>query len=415
MLSLAIITIDIDPTPQFGPLSLAWHGVGIAAGVAAGGWVAARYARRCELDVEAVIGAVLAITLAGIFGARLFYLVESGNLAHPAAWLGTRGFAFYGAMILGVPAAGLYLARRRLGLRYLDALAYGFPLGMAIGRLGDLINGEHYGPPSDLPWAIRYPHPDADVPNGAIAYHPGGLYEIALALAMVLAVWALRDRFRRPGMLLWTVVALYGAGRFVMFFYRSDSDELALGLNAAQWTSLALVLVAATGAWLSSGDPRLGAIRRRLRSLAGRLARAPGLCVLLLVTAAVGVAVGCGGDDGGTDRDGRQKPVVGDPGPIHVHGLGINPKDGALFIATHTGLFRAGKGDRKAERITDASRTRWDSRSSGAIASSVQGSRASGVGFSRDAERDASFPMVATLSPADGNEDVSRYRSWRSP
>lgn len=42
-----------------------------------------------------------------------------------------------------------------------------------------------------------------------------------------------------------------------------------------------------------------------------------------------------------------------DPGPVHVHGLGINPSDGSLFIATHTGLFRVGKDSKKAVRIAD--------------------------------------------------------------
>lgn len=46
-------------------------------------------------------------------------------------------------------------------------------------------------------------------------------------------------------------------------------------------------------------------------------------------------------------------PVVEDPGPVHVHGLGVNPADGALFIATHTGLFRAPSGERRAERVAD--------------------------------------------------------------
>ncbi len=64
---------------------------------------------------------------------------------------------------------------------------------------------------------------------------------------------------------------------------------------------------------------------------------------------------GCGGDDG-TAKDAEAPdvaPKVEDPGPIHVHGLGINPKDGALFVATHTGLFRAPKGDPTAERVAD--------------------------------------------------------------
>jgi hypothetical protein len=62
---------------------------------------------------------------------------------------------------------------------------------------------------------------------------------------------------------------------------------------------------------------------------------------------------GCGGSDGGSGSPDGDRPKVGDPGPVHVHGLGVNPKDGALFVATHTGLFRAGEGTRRARRIAD--------------------------------------------------------------
>jgi hypothetical protein len=61
------------------------------------------------------------------------------------------------------------------------------------------------------------------------------------------------------------------------------------------------------------------------------------------------VLAGCG------EADEASQPSLerGDPGPVHVHGLGINPADGALFVATHTGLFRAGPGERRARRIAD--------------------------------------------------------------
>lgn len=131
---------------------------------------------------------------------------------------------------------------------------------MALGRLGDVVNGEHYGPPSDLPWAIVYTHPDAGVPSSAVAYHPGGLYEVVLALAIAPLVWWVARRARRPGLVLWSAIGLYGAGRFIMFFYRSDSDTLVAGLNAAQWASVFLVVTALAGTWWSlrrSGtDPR---------------------------------------------------------------------------------------------------------------------------------------------------------------
>ena len=66
----------------------------------------------------------------------------------------------------------------------------------------------------------------------------------------------------------------------------------------------------------------------------------------LLVVATSLTACGSGADD-------ERGPVVNDPGPIHVHGLGINPKDDALFIATHTGLFRAGPDEQTATRVAD--------------------------------------------------------------
>jgi len=72
------------------------------------------------------------------------------------------------------------------------------------------------------------------------------------------------------------------------------------------------------------------------------------------VMLAAALLAGCGGgasDGDVTEASGR--PKVSDPGPVHVHGLGVNPKDGALFIATHTGLFRAAKGEQKATRVAD--------------------------------------------------------------
>jgi hypothetical protein len=62
----------------------------------------------------------------------------------------------------------------------------------------------------------------------------------------------------------------------------------------------------------------------------------------------------CGDGDDGRSRESKAGgPKIADPGPIHVHGLGINPKDGAVFIATHTGLFRAPEGGRKARRVAN--------------------------------------------------------------
>lgn len=82
-----------------------------------------------------------------------------------------------------------------------------------------------------------------------------------------------------------------------------------------------------------------------------RPSRAP---VVGLLAAALLIS-GCGGSSGGGGSRAPKAggPTIEDPGPIHVHGLGVNPQDGALFVATHTGLFRASKDERKARRIAD--------------------------------------------------------------
>ena len=255
---LAEITLGIDPELDLGPVTLAWHGIGTVAGILAGGWLARRFAEERGLSAERVLNLVLVMALSGIVGSRLFYLAEQepGSLINPTEWLGTRGFSFYGAVLLGVLAVGLVLWRLQLDRGYLDALAAGFPLGIAVGRVGDVISGEHYGAASDAPWAIRYTHPNAEVPGSALAYHSGGLYEIVLGLAMLAVLWPLRHRFKAPLQLLWTTIALYALGRFAIFFFREDSDELAAGLSNGQWTSLALALTAGTLAVLAARRPQ---------------------------------------------------------------------------------------------------------------------------------------------------------------
>src|SRR5687767_322438 len=69
---------------------------------------------------------------------------------------------------------------------------------------------------------------------------------------------------------------------------------------------------------------------------------------------AAALVAGCGGDDSRRGPDSMAGPArIGDPGPVHVHGLGVNPADRALFIATHTGMFRVPEGERRAKRVAD--------------------------------------------------------------
>ena len=246
-MAIGVISIGIDPFIHIGPLTLAWHGLTIALGIGIGAWLGGRIAQEYGFSAEPIATIAALAAGGGILGGRILYLIEHGELDDPGAWLETTGYSFNGGLVLAAIAIAIYIRRRGLPLRYLDALAIGLALGVAIGRIGDVIYGEHYGPQSDFFLAVQNTHPEASVPSPDLAYHSGGLYDLMLGAIIFAIVWPLRHRLRRPTEIMWLVIALFGAGRFVEFFARSDSDDIALGLNSAQWTSLAILAVGIAG------------------------------------------------------------------------------------------------------------------------------------------------------------------------
>lgn len=251
--ALAVIDIGIDPMVRLGPVTLAWHGLTIAIGILIGGLLAGREARIRNLETEPLQVMGLILIAGAIVGSKVYYLAEHGQLTEPEAWVDNRGFTFYGGFIGAAIGLAAYIWRGRLSVEYLDAIALGLPLGYGIGRIGDVINGEHYGPATTFFLGVRNTHPDADVPSNDIAYHSGGLYEMLIGFATFAVALALHRHLRgRPTAMVWLVMALLGIGRFVEFFVRSDSAGGALGLQTAQWTSIALIALAATGAWFTA-------------------------------------------------------------------------------------------------------------------------------------------------------------------
>jgi phosphatidylglycerol:prolipoprotein diacylglycerol transferase len=163
------------------------------------------------------------LLVGALVGSRIFYLAEHGQLDEPAKWIGSRGFTFYGGFILVAFGLVLFVRRERLPLVYLDIVALALPLGYAIGRVGDIINGEHYGPPTNFFLGVVNTSPAADVPSHTVAYHNGGLYESLIGLVVFAIAWPLRKRLSRPLSAVWTVLALLAVTRFLEFFVRSDS------------------------------------------------------------------------------------------------------------------------------------------------------------------------------------------------
>jgi prolipoprotein diacylglyceryltransferase len=251
-----VITIGIDPEFSIGPVTLAWHGITIALGLLVGGLIAAHYGREEGLELDPLWNIGLIAGLGGIVGSRLLFLLEQGGPV-----LGTRGFSLAGGVVLAGLLIAFYVRRERLSWRYIDAVGLALPLGLAVGRIGDVINGEHYGDQSTFFLAVRNSHPDALTPDPELAYHSGGLYEVMLGLLIFSVVWPLRHRFKVAGQLAALVLGLVAIGRFIEFFFRSDSPDLAIGLNNTQWISLAMLALAVAGWYLAgrrdpSADPR---------------------------------------------------------------------------------------------------------------------------------------------------------------
>ncbi len=242
MRALAVITIGIDPEIQVGPVTLAWHGITIALGIVVAMLITMRWVRLRGLNPDPLFELTGLLAISGFLGGRIYYLLEHGG-----PLLGARGFTFDGGFILAGLVLVFWVRYKRLDIRYLDAIALWLPLGVAIGRVGDLINGEHYGAVSTAFYAVRNSSPNALTPDSQLAYENGGLFEIALALFVLAAMLILQRHAKRPGDLAWAAVGLFAFGRFFEFFLRSDSPELALGLSNAQWTSVALLVAAVMG------------------------------------------------------------------------------------------------------------------------------------------------------------------------
>lgn len=252
-----VVSIDL------GPLSISPHGIGTGLGIAAGIVVLLPATRRQGIDDELTFRLLTRAIVAAMIGARLAYVVNHAGdyLDDPLRvlrlWEG--GFSLLG----GIAAALLAILPeiRRHGLDFwavIDAAAPGLALGIAVGRVGDLVVADHLGKPTEFFLGFRCP--DADTASPCIApvghaVHQPALYDLVSALALFgFLIW-FRRRAPAVGTVFLAFLTWYGTGRFVEDFFRIDDDR-GFGLSASQWAVLTTVVVAV--ALLATGRrPRL--------------------------------------------------------------------------------------------------------------------------------------------------------------
>jgi len=244
-----LIDITFAPDLVLGSVRVAWHSIFSLVGSTVAIAISIRLARRLVPD-ERVYPYALWVLLGGLISARLGHVADnwpayaSDPIRILAFWGG--GIAVTAAPI-GSTIAGVVAARRlRLPVgAMLDVSAIGIVAGLAIGRIGDVINGEHHSIAcSGLPWCIRYTHPET---LGQSTYvHPVVVYDAMLDVALAWAAYRfwLREGLRPPeGRAYLIVLGLYGAGRFATSFLRLDPVVLG-GLQEAQILGLAYAATA---------------------------------------------------------------------------------------------------------------------------------------------------------------------------
>lgn len=235
---------------KIGPLEVGTFGVMLVLAFLTSGWVARRELERHGFDGEWAWNMLFAAALAGIVGARTYFIFEhwSEFLQDPLGLLLSRGgLTWYGGFIAGIAAVVWVIHKLPApSLKIADLVAPVILLGYAIGRIGCLLAGDgDYGPPADVPWAMAFPH--GIVPT-TVPVHPTPLYETLMSLLLFWVLWKLRTRPHLPGTMVSYMMIAYGIERFVAEFWRTTPKILFGWMSMAQILSVLFILAGLT--WL---------------------------------------------------------------------------------------------------------------------------------------------------------------------
>ncbi|MEX2034904.1 MAG: prolipoprotein diacylglyceryl transferase [Xanthobacteraceae bacterium] len=228
---------NFDPVlVTIGPFAIRWYALAYIVGILLG-WLYARALIRAEslwagpapltpIDFDDFI---LWVTLGIILGGRAGYVLFYNPVhfaAHPAEivqlWKG--GMSFHGGFVGCVLAVVLFARWRRIPILSLgDITCAVAPIGLLLGRLANFINGELWGRPTDVPWAMVFPG------GGPLPRHPSQLYEAGLEGLLLLGVLWLAIRagaLRRPGLIIGAFALGYSIARIVCEFFREPDPQL---------------------------------------------------------------------------------------------------------------------------------------------------------------------------------------------
>lgn len=245
--------IEIESSPfliEFGSLILSWHGVFSFIAVAAAVFLVGRWATLRNVDPDDVYSIAMWAIIGGIVGARLVHIIDNLDIYmdNPgkilAIWTG--GIGLWGGILGGFIAGAGYAAWAKYPVGIVaDLTAPAMLFVQSIGRLGDIVNGEHCAKATSQFFGFIWTHSESAArycANGlGVGVQPVIAFEILWNLACLWVIWTLRNRLRPSGMLFALYLCFYATGRFIVTFLREDRIW-AFGLQEAHFIAI-LVLV----------------------------------------------------------------------------------------------------------------------------------------------------------------------------
>jgi phosphatidylglycerol:prolipoprotein diacylglycerol transferase len=246
---------NINPNiVQVGPFQIRWYAVMYIISFIIGYFLLKKLYREREVKIDRAdfenlfFYIMLGVIIGGRLGYVIFYNLKE-CIHHPleifAVWHG--GMSFHGGMICTI-LFGYFFCRKYHYKFYklADPAVVVAPIGLALGRFGNFINGELYGSPTNLPWSMIFPSDDSAIPR-----HPSQLYELFLeGILLFFILWRLSRKKRRDGAIFWSFILLYGIFRFLVEFVREPDPQLGhlIGfLTMGQILSLLMIIAAIIG------------------------------------------------------------------------------------------------------------------------------------------------------------------------
>ena len=231
---------SIDPVAfDLGFISVHWYGISYFIGISIA-WILLRYrssnsslALNNEKIADLVFFGMVGIILGGRLGSIIFYNLGY-YLENPIEifYIHQGGMSFHGGLIGVIVAMYLFSIKTKTSFfKLTDFIAPVVPIGLGCGRIANFINGELWGGPSNLPWAMIFPDPAA----GGISRHPSQLYEALLeglllgALLIFLAFH--KGALKRPGFICGTFFVGYGIARSIVELVRQPDAQFTSVLN----------------------------------------------------------------------------------------------------------------------------------------------------------------------------------------